>query len=90
MIGKFPDSEVAKRTGHPIKSVRQSRWGLGIAYENPSHRSWTPEEDALLNTMPDHELAKRIHRTVGAIRLRRYLFRQIRRGSAFAKSPSAK
>ncbi len=34
-------------------------------------RPWEPEEDALLGTMPDEEVARRTGRTPGAVRCRR-------------------
>jgi hypothetical protein len=74
LLGKFPDTEVAKRTGHPVNSVRNTRWSLSIGYEKPAHRSWTKEEDALLGTLSDREVARKIGRTFGAVRVRRVEF----------------
>jgi hypothetical protein len=50
-------SEAAKRRG---------------AWPPAAGRPWTAEEDGLLGTMPDAEVAKRTGRSLGAVRDRRY------------------
>jgi hypothetical protein len=44
---------------------------LGIRLPDPKVRPWAKEEDALLGTMRDEELAKRLGRSVMGIALRR-------------------
>ncbi len=39
--------------------------------ENPDHPWWTPEEDAILGTMPDREVAERLGRPLHGVRGRR-------------------
>jgi hypothetical protein len=41
------------------------------AMQTAAGRPWTPEEDALLGTMPDPEVARRTGRTPGAVQGRR-------------------
>jgi hypothetical protein len=52
-------------------SVRRRRFKLGILRPDPTHRPWTKQEDALLGTMTDAALLKRLHRTENGIQLRR-------------------
>src|ERR1039458_163346 len=65
------DFAVAQQTGHPVQSVRQLRWALGIACKDPKNRSWTGDEDALLGVLSDQEVAQRLGRTFAAVRARR-------------------
>src|SRR5262245_52945625 len=46
-----------------------------IGRRPPHIRLWTPEEDALLGTMSDEEVAQRTGRTAGAVRSRRVALR---------------
>jgi hypothetical protein len=71
LLGKRPDTEVAARTGHSLKSVAHLRRQLGIPYLRPKLRRWTAAEDALLGTMPDRELADRLGRSAVAVMWRR-------------------
>jgi hypothetical protein len=51
------------------------RWPRKSAGAGYPVRRWTKREDALLGTMPDARLAKRLHRSVSAIGARRHLKR---------------
>jgi hypothetical protein len=44
---------------------------MGIAYQNPAYRAWTPAEDKLLGTLSDREVAGQMGRTFAAVRARR-------------------
>jgi hypothetical protein len=75
------------RPQHVIEAVRQAHLGTHHSEEtrrrmSEAHkrrgtrppaagRPWTPEEDALLGTMPDSEVAQRTSRTPGAVAGRR-------------------
>jgi hypothetical protein len=76
--------EVAKRAGDAAKSheytdaeraVRRRnalRLNLGRHLRRDTNgRQWTPAEDAMLGTLPDDEVAKRIGRKPSAVRVRR-------------------
>jgi hypothetical protein len=40
-------------------------------------RKWTPEELALIGTMPDREVARRINRSLSAVRGKKFALRAI-------------
>ncbi len=65
LLGKFPDDEVARRTGRTVNAVRIERERQGIP--NPESRGWTAEEIAQLGTGTDAEVAARIGRTPSAV-----------------------
>jgi hypothetical protein len=65
------DAEVAKQTGHPLLSVKNTRCKFGIPIFNPTRRAWTQEEAQMLVSLSDEEIARRTGRSVGAIRFRR-------------------
>jgi hypothetical protein len=54
LLGKAPDREVARRTGRSLP--------------DPKVRRWTKADDALLGTMRDEVLAKRLNRPIHAVR----------------------
>jgi hypothetical protein len=74
------------RPRHVVEAMRQTRIGMHHSDEArrrmseaqrargtrppAAGRSWEPEEDALLGTMPDQEVAQRIGRTLGAVQCR--------------------
>ena len=62
IIGVKPDAEVARLTGHPLQAVALKRQQLGKPKADQVMDYWTPEEDKLLGTMPDAEVAGRIGR----------------------------
>ena len=66
-------AEIARRLGCPqhLVSDRRRRLKVSAFRRMPPRRNWTPSEDKLLGTMPDQELAKRLGRTLNAIRTRR-------------------
>jgi hypothetical protein len=73
----------------PVRRISTGRipWPQTLVRNNPAFilrighrppdgaRLWTAEEEALLGTMPDAEVARRIGRTVGAVRSRRGILR---------------
>jgi hypothetical protein len=63
---------VAALTGHPLSSVAIKRVELGRPKANPILTCWTPEQDRLLGTMPDDEVARRVGRTRMAVQKRRF------------------
>jgi hypothetical protein len=67
----MPDTEVSRRTGHTLESVKVTRCKLGIAYVNPKYVLWTAEDDALLGQIPDRAVARITGHTFGAVRTRR-------------------
>ena len=71
------------RLGCPKSTVEQARKAFQIPSQRPVRR-WTPEEDALLGTMPDAKLAVRLHCGALAVRQRREALGRLEclRGSA--------
>ena len=67
----MPDEEAVARTGHPLSGVIQRRRTLHVRLPRPGHRPWTSEEDKLLGTIKDLDLAQHLGRRVGAVRARR-------------------
>jgi hypothetical protein len=37
------------------------------------YRKWTPEELAMIGTMPDREIARRINRSLSAVKAKKFL-----------------
>ena len=60
-------STLARAQKGPGHSETNKRRGI----RPPVGRLWTPKEDALLGMLRDTEVAKRIGRTLGAVRSRR-------------------
>jgi hypothetical protein len=70
LLGKLPDREVARRSGHNFLATRKRRLDRGL--RDPSVRpDWSPAEDRLLGTAPDAEIALRVHRTLSGVKSRR-------------------
>jgi hypothetical protein len=65
LLGTRPDKEVAARIGRSVGAVHDHRRKLGIrSFYKRKARSkpavWTPAQDALLGTMPDPDLARKL------------------------------
>lgn len=78
LLGTMSDRDAAQRLGRTEISVRTRRLALRVPKFGArprklagERRRWTPEEDALLGTMPDPDVAARLGRTVDAVGLRR-------------------
>jgi hypothetical protein len=71
LFGKMSDEDVARQTGHPYQSVKQTRCKLGIPCFNPRNIPWTREHDALMGQMSDREVARITRHTFAAVRTRR-------------------
>jgi hypothetical protein len=71
LLGKLPDAEVAVRTGRTLTAVECHRRALKIRYTHGRYSWWTPDDDALLGTASDVEIARRLGRSEAAIRARR-------------------
>jgi hypothetical protein len=56
--------DMTGRTRASIKSERR-RWAIQC---KPAPRFWTPEQVKLLGTMPDKQLAEKLHRTILSVR----------------------
>ena len=70
LLGKQPDSAVARKIGRSLEAVSRMRKVQGI----PALRArpkWTAREDALLGKFPDRETARRLGRAYGSVRVRR-------------------
>src|SRR3989442_10543549 len=70
LIGKVPDSVLARRTGRFIQDVVAERERRRIAMETGPRR-WTAGEIRLLGTMNDYELARRLRRPKQHVRKQR-------------------
>lgn len=73
-LGKEPDTWIAWDTGMGFRTVRAKRQALGIP-PCGLRRLWTPDEEALLGTAPDAEIAQRIGRSKQAVQGRRWLLK---------------
>src|SRR5574341_1006779 len=71
MLGKYPDQEIARRTGWRYKVIAAKRKKLGVPYEAARVRPWSSAEDKLLGTMSDNDVAKRLNRTIESVWNRR-------------------
>src|SRR5262245_40950488 len=70
LLGRVPDSVLARRLGRTIKAVVAEREFRRVALVTPSRR-WTAREIRLLGTMPDLEVARRLRRNPSSIRYQR-------------------
>jgi hypothetical protein len=76
LLGTISDEEIAKRTRHPLRSVRVRRAFLGIANPSPPVRPpYTPEEDAWLGKETDQQVTLRLGRSLSSIKNRRHLLK---------------
>jgi hypothetical protein len=66
---------VAKRVGRTLQGVSARRRALGLPRFGKPFRPWTRAEDALLGTIPDKQLVRRLKRSYGAIAARRQMLR---------------
>src|SRR5690348_2974949 len=59
LLGKMPDTELARRSRRPLWAVRQQRDRLKILAftPRPRFRFWKPSEINQLGTVPDAQLA---------------------------------
>ena len=71
MLGKRPDAVVARMVGPDAGAVQLKRHFPQIPPRWEKRRIWTANEDTLLGTLPDAELAKKLNRTVSSVRSRR-------------------
>ena len=72
MLGKKPDTVVAKLTGRGRRHIRAKRESLGVpAFQIQRSIPWTTTILKQLGTMPDAELAKSIGVSLGTIALHR-------------------
>lgn len=69
-LGKVPDSRIAKEAGVHLSTVAKLRKKYGIK-ATKQRRPWLPEEVALLGTLSDAEVARRIGRTKAGVTLER-------------------
>jgi hypothetical protein len=57
-LGKISDAVLARQMGTTPSQVKSHRIRLGIPA--PDNGNWSDKETALLGTMHDHDLAKRL------------------------------
>lgn len=85
LLANFSNARVARQTGRTVHSVEYRRARLGLRWRDQPWRAadagtqpdrntafWSEEEDALLGTMPDKPLAKKLGRSVEAVCARRH------------------
>jgi len=66
-IARLPVVEACRKFGLSNTTVAKIRAELGLAV-----RRWTDEDDRLLGTAPDRQVARRLRRSLDAVRSRRY------------------
>ena len=78
LLGTMLDKDVAAKTGRSFASIVGRRALLGIESFRKRTRSngrprkpFSPDEDALLGTLPDQEVADRLNRGLDGVRERR-------------------
>jgi hypothetical protein len=67
----MPDAQLGRLWGRTEQGVSVHRSALGIEKFDLQRRPWTAEQDALLGVLPDEEVARRLNRTLEAIKVRR-------------------
>jgi hypothetical protein len=74
LLGKYPDQEVARRTGRRVSAINFKRRALRIRMYNSPVKRWKDWDRKLLGKCSDDELAERTGRSVEAIRGMRPFF----------------
>src|SRR6266404_2118397 len=74
LLGKLPDSVLARQSRRTIKEVRAERERRRIGLPTPPNR-WTAREIRLLGRFNDAELARRLHRPHHEVRKVRISFK---------------
>jgi hypothetical protein len=69
-MGSMSDRDLAARLGLSLFAVQSHRWLICAPAANP-RRAWTADEEVLLGTRPDAELARQLKRTVLGVATRR-------------------
>ena len=63
--------EIAERTGHPLASVRQQAYNMGITTREYQHRLWSADEIELLKKLYSNEsirsIAEKLGRSEGSV-----------------------
>ena len=68
LLGTKPDAVLARKFGRPVAAVRHRRWKKRIRlYRN----LWRPEDDKVLGSRADREIAMLLHRSVSNVAWRR-------------------
>jgi len=67
----MPDKKLARRLKRSYDAVAARRLNKGIPPCNPKRKSWRPEDDKVLGTRPDDQIAMLLRRTVASIKNRR-------------------
>ena len=76
MLGLRPDAQVAMLLGIGVDAVRHRRHQLRISLPGRERtfaapKPWRAEDDALLGTVSDQEVARRLGRTTSCVKARR-------------------
>lgn len=71
MLGKYTDTQLAKKLKRSRSTVAWKRRALHVHAKGDYSRRWTPEEDRLLGTMPDAQLAPVLQRGAKSVQTRR-------------------
>jgi hypothetical protein len=72
MVRRLPPAEAAAKTRRSLKSIHERRYILGVTGTLSNH--WLAKEIALLGTMSDEQLAKKLRRTAIGVRNMRYRY----------------
>jgi len=51
--------------------VRARRHKKGIPVCNPKHKLWRPQDDKILGSLPDDQIARRLERSIASVKNRR-------------------
>ena len=70
LLGTKPDFEIGRLIGRPGKAVWAKRNALGIISQESAVHRWTDEEDGIIRSHPSSEAAKKLNRTLIAVRTR--------------------
>ncbi len=80
---QYPTQKAARRLNRTVSSVMNRRFRLGATVVDRVTRPWTAEEEALLGTAPDAEVAERLSRSGPSVRGHR----QIKGIAPFVSAP---
>jgi hypothetical protein len=69
-LGRYSDSEVARRLNRSYGSVQCRRLGLGISSRHPEFTPWTPEQNSWFGKLPEKAIARRTRRSLASVRRR--------------------
>ena len=65
------DEKLARKIGRSLNAIHTQRFNRGIPCFKSKNHLWRPEDDKILGTRPDHQIAALLGRSTYAVATRR-------------------